>query len=95
MGKYKKKYIREQSTNNKLKILGVSKELFLNLGYAFLILAATQIGEVKKAYLKEKGEYQFFMILFIISISISCIFFGIYFGIKIAEKRMNKNNSSL
>jgi hypothetical protein len=90
-----KRESKKQNDNNEGSISGIKKQIFLETGIACLLFSLTQLGEAKKAYLKEGEYYKFFMSLFITSISISCLLLGIYLGVKMTESKINRKNPSL
>jgi hypothetical protein len=71
----------------------LKKRWFLDLSILFFIFALSQLGEVQKSHGKEPANYKFFMTAFIISIAISFLFLGIYFGIWIGEKKATRNTT--
>ncbi len=55
--------------------------VLLSIGIAFFLFALTQLKDARKTYLQVDDEYRFDMTLFVIFISLSFLFFGIYIGI--------------
>jgi len=83
---------RRKDGSKEKAVAANNKTWFLELSILFFILSFSQLGEVQKSHEREPANYKFFMVAFIISIAISFLFLGLYFGIKISEAKTKREN---
>jgi hypothetical protein len=62
----------------------INPTLTLSLSISLLLFSLSQFSPAQKGLVKFVQEYQFSLVLSIVSFSVACILFGIYIGIKLS-----------